>query len=149
MSSGNVLSDIVISKGKVVKNTGNASCLGVTRDGKLKEYIGQPVASFISDGVMSTFGHSNSLSPKNYKDVDKTNRTVICQVNKNNFVLVSGSGVPEKIAYDVNRMTGGAACYNLDGGGSRKLYYKSQGSSIIKRFGGSRAIPDMIYFVEQ
>ena len=102
-----------------------------------------------NDKVMSTFTHSNSLSPRNYSDVDKTNRTVICQVNRNNYVLVSGSGVPEKIAYDVNRMAGRASCYNLDGGGSRKLYYKTQNSSIIKRFGGGRAIPDMLYFVEQ
>ena len=149
MSSGNVLSNIVINRGRIIKNTGYASCLGVTKNGKLKEYVNQPISSLINDGVMSTFGHSNSLSPRNYKDVDKTNRTVICQVNKNNFILVSGNGVPEKIAYDVNRMTGGASCFNLDGGGSRKLYYKTQNSPIIKRFGGSRKIPDMIYFVEQ
>ena len=38
---------------------------------------------------------------------------------------------------------------NLDGGGSRKLYYKTGSGSITQVFGGSRAVPDMMYFVEQ
>lgn len=148
MSNGNILSDVVISKGRVAKNNGYASAIGVSKNG-IKEYVGTPLSTLINDGVMSTFKHSNSLSPRNDRDVDKTNRTVICQVNRNNYVLISGSGIPEKMAYDVKQMTGSAQCYNLDGGGSRKLYYKTQGSSIIKKFGGGRAIPDMLYFVEQ
>ena len=39
--------------------------------------------------------------------------------------------------------------FNLDGGGSRKLYYKSGSSSSVSRlFGGDRIITDMLYFVE-
>lgn len=149
MSSGSVLAGIIISKGRVARNNGSGSIIGITKNGVLKEYHDSSINEFKNDGVTNTFGHSNKLQPYNYQNVDKTNRTIICQINKNNFILVSGNGVPEKITYDVLRMTGSATCYNLDGGGSRKLYYKTKSSTITKRFGGGRYIPDMIYFVEE
>lgn len=149
MSSGSILANVIISKGNVVRNNGYATVIGVTSEGYLNEYVNKPISSLQNDGVMTTFGHSNRLYPQNDSSNDKTNRTVICQINKNNFVLISGSGVPEKMVYDLNKVINISACYNLDGGGSRKLYYKTQNSSMIKRFGGTRAIPDMIYFVEE
>ena len=149
MSNGSILANVIISKGRIVRNNGGSGIvLGINKNGILKEY-GSNIEELKSDGVTNTFGHSNRLDPYNYQKVDKTNRTVICQINRNNFILISGSGVPEKMTYDVVKMTKSATCYNLDGGGSRKLYYKTQSSEMTKRFGGGRAIPDMIYFVEQ
>ena len=149
MSNGSVLGGIIMSKGHVIRNNGGGTLIGVTSSGELKEYIDRPISALQSDGVRNTFGHSHRIIPKNVNENDRTNRNIICQINKNNFILVSGSGTPNKIAYDVNRMAGNATCFNLDGGGSRKLYFKTQNSSMIKRFGGTRKIPDMIYFVEE
>ena len=54
-----------------------------------------------------------------------------------------------QVAVELKNTFGCKVAYNLDGGGSRKLYYKTSSSSVKKIFGGSRAIPDMMYFVEQ
>jgi uncharacterized protein YjdB len=149
MGSGSINANIIMHRGQVVRNKGNTTGVGITKDGKLIEFVNQPLSSLQSSGIQSSWAHSNRISPRNNNNRDSTNRTIICQVNKNNFVMVSGSGSPEKIAYDVNNSVGGAACFNLDGGGSRKLYYKTGSSSITKRFGGGRNIPDMVVFVEQ
>ena len=75
-------------------------------------------------------------------------RTQICQVDKNNFVLFSGNGKVRDCG-NKTKAFGCSSVYNLDGGGSRKLYYKTNTSSVIRIFGGSRPRPDMLYFVEK
>lgn len=149
MSNGSILANIIISKGNIVRNNGNVTAIGITNKGYINEYINKPLSTLKKDNVLTTFGHSYQITPQNNSNYDNTNRTIICQVNKNNFVLISGSGNPSKLAYDVTTITKVKSCFNLDGGGSRKLYYKTKTSNIIKRFGGSRNIPDMIYFVEE
>ena len=52
------------------------------------------------------------------------NRTQICQYDINNFVILSGSGTVSGPARQIEKLTGCTGTYNLDGGGSRKLYYK-------------------------
>ena len=149
MSNGSVNARIIMHRGTVARNHGNTTGIGITKNGDLIEFVEKPLATLQSEGVQSSFAHSNRIKPSNNNSNDRTNRTIICQINKNNFVMVSGSGSPEKMAYIVNTSVGDAACFNLDGGGSRKLYYKTGSSSITKRFGGDRAIPDMVIFVEQ
>jgi len=149
MSNGSINAGVIMHRGKVIRNAGNTTGVGITKNGDLIEFVNQPLSSLQSSGVQSSFAHSHRISPSNNNSNDNTNRTIICQINKNNFVMVSGSGSPDKIAYDVNNLVGSATCFNLDGGGSRKLYYKTESSSITKRFGGGRNVPDMVVFVEQ
>ena len=108
----------------------------------------------INDGVRNTFtmvgtiiGRDGSMSTATG---GTNNRTILCEVNKNNFIIYSGGSLPfGGIAQELKNQYGCKMAVNLDGGGSRKLYYKVGSGGITKRFGGSRAVPDMMYFVEQ
>ena len=148
MSSGSSNANIILNKGNVLRNDGNATSIGITNQNELKEYINQPLSAYQADGVRNNFVHSNRIIIKNTGSKDTTNRIIICQVNTNNFILISGTGQPSDLAYTANQMTTVQSCFNLDGGGSRKLYYQTQSQGITKRFGGGRKIPDMLYFVE-
>ena len=140
---------------------------------------GGTVAGLGSDGLMRSYGFngSNNSSVKNtilnngvkntwavFGDIiswdgtltsnaggdNGTNRTVLCQFDANNFILFSGHGVLKNVAAKLKSENGCKYAVNLDGGGSRKLYYKTNTqASMTKRFGGSRYVPDMLYFVEQ
>jgi len=137
---------IVMSHGKLVKNTGNSSAvIGVNSKGKLKQYVDQPASTFTNDGVHSTFTISSTATIDPSKV--NANRTQICQYDDNNFVLLSGSGMVSECGNIIISLTGCQTPYNLDGGGSRKLYYKTKDMSDVKKiFGGDRQLPDMLYF---
>ena len=163
----------VINKGKVLRDVENKKysnniygTVGITKDGILKMYSGFSSTNYNAnikvrdemkkDGIRNNFAYAVSpigndgslLSPDSGRD--STNRTVVCQVNKNNFVLYSGSGLSlYGIGRELKNQYGCVRAANLDGGGSRKLYYKTGSmSSATKRFGGGRAIADMFYIVE-
>ena len=79
----------------------------------------------------------------------KLNRQAICQVNTNNFVLLTGSGLSRddliNIMLGLNCQTG----TNLDGGGSIALLYKSRSSNNIETLiGNSRNLTEVVYFTE-
>jgi len=78
------------------------------------------------------------------------NRQAICQVNKNNFVLITGEDLNREdlinIMLDLNCETG----TNLDGGGSIALLYKSKNSSSVETvIGNNRSLTEVAYFSEQ
>ncbi len=163
----------VINKGKVLRDVENKKysnniygTVGITKDGILKMYSGFSSTNYNAnmkvknemqkDGIRNNFAYAVSpigndgslLNPDSGRD--STNRTVICQVNKNNFVIYSGGGLSlYGIGKELKSRYGCVRAANLDGGGSRKLYYKTGSmSSAKKRFGGGRAIADMFYIVE-
>ena len=147
-STGSPVGGVVINKGKIVKDKGNASgCIGVNSSSKLVECSHKPASEIASQGIRNTFVIS---SPAGHNNSGPTaSRTQICQIDTNNFVLYSGSGTVGGCANVTQSVTGCDYSYNLDGGGSRKMYYKTQSSSSVTRvFGGSRELPDMLYFVE-
>jgi len=147
-STNSPVSAVVIQNGNIVKNEGNASgCIGVDSSNKLIECSHESANDIVSKGVKNTFGISSSAGLDNSGPT--ANRTQICQIDSNNFVLLSGSGTVGGAAQITKNVTGCSYSYNLDGGGSRKLYYKTKDSSSpVKVFGGSRTIPDMLYFAE-
>ena len=147
-STNSPVSGVVIHNGTAVKNEGTSSgCVGVTGKGELKECSHKTADEILSMGIRNTFGIS---SPAGLSNSGATaNRTQICQIDTNNFVLLSGSGTVGGAAQITKNVTGCGYSYNLDGGGSRKLYYKTQSSSLTKVFGGDRTVPDMLYFAEQ
>ena len=134
---------------------------GLGNDGKMRSYgfngsnNSSVKSTIINAGVKNTwavFGDILSWDgtiTKNNGGDEGTNRTVLCQYDTNNFILFSGHGKLYTVANTL-KSVGCKYAVNLDGGGSRKLYYKTntQGT-MTKRFGGGRLIPDMLYFVEQ
>ena len=80
----------------------------------------------------------------------KLNRQAICQVNANNFVLITGYNLNRNdlidIMLELNCQTG----TNLDGGGSIALIFKSGASSTISTStGNGRNLTEVGYFSEQ
>ena len=158
----------IINKGKILRDLGSTNkrqygVFGITKDGEIKTYgfsagdsSGNQKAKqeLINDGVRSTFTMVGTIISRDGTMSTETggtnNRTVLCEINKNNFVIYSGGSLPfGGIASELKNTYGCVMAVNLDGGGSRKLYYKVGSGAITKRFGGSRAVPDMMYFVEQ
>ena len=164
----------VVNKGKVLRNVENKTyskniygAVGISRDGELKMYVGFSSNNYEAnikvrnqmqaDGIRNDFAFAltpisadGSLLPPD-SGHDSTNRTIICQINKNNFIIYSGSGKSiYAVGKELKETYGCKKAANLDGGGSRKLYYKTNTmSSAKKRFGGDRAIADMFYIVEE
>ena len=146
-STNSPVSGVVINHGKIAKNEGNAGgCIGVNKEGKLIECSHQSAEAILKQGIRNTFGISSRAGLDNTGA--KANRTQICQIDTNNFVLLSGSGTVGGTALITKNVTGCAESFNLDGGGSRKLFYKTQTSGLTKVFGGDRTVPDMLYFSE-
>lgn len=79
----------------------------------------------------------------------KLNRQAICQVNANNFILITGSNLNRddliNIMLDLKCQTG----TNLDGGGSIALLFKDKNSNEIETvIGNQRALTEVGYFIE-
>ncbi len=147
-STNSPVSGVVISKGNVVKNTGSSGAvMGLNKSGELTVYVNQSSEYLLNEGVRNTVAVSNGLSVGMGTDGPKAGRTQLAQIDTNNFVLFTGSGTVGGCFKKINNLTGAKTGANLDGGGSRKLYYKTntQGgvTSIME---GGRPVPDMLYF---
>ena len=140
---------VVINHGTIVKNTGlSAKVIGLNSSGILSEYENLSASTIYNAGVRNTFVISSKTSEDD--TIEYKNRTQICQYDEHNFAIISGEGRVSQVGNQLMNLTGCETVYNLDGGWSRKLYYKT--SSMLnakKEFGGDRKIPDMLYFVEQ
>ena len=157
----------LLNKGKIIRDIENKkyprvyNTVAMTKEGLLKRYVfnknysnNQMVKQqMLDDGVRNNFSFATMQIDTNgnvTSSTGKNNRTVLCQINKNNFVIYSGGSLKDnRIGSELKNSFGCKVAYNLDGGGSRKLYYKKNTSTITKRHGGTRQIPDMMYFVEQ
>ena len=160
----------LVNKGKIIRDIQNIDygkpvygTLGITKDGLLKTYTfyknsySKNLVSrqeLLNDGVRSVFAYTVTVIGPDGKvttGTDRNDRTIICQVDENNFVLYSGSSLSfGEIGRNLKNIYGCKLSYNLDGGGSRKLYYKTGSmSSPTAIYTGGRKIPDMLYFVEQ
>ena len=165
---------VVIVNGQVLRNfTSRAlpsplyNTWGLKKDGWLENYQfksgSENIAynqnlynQMVKDGVKYTFGFSGYLSDRNGNILipndpgDQAARTLICEIDENNFILAS---LGKYDLYNaVKILTGVYSCkmvLNLDGGGSRKMYYKlNTSNNVTKIFGGDRMIADMVYFSE-
>ena len=166
MNKGNILLDI--------KNTEYTKMIyvniGITEKGDLKEYKftkkdyahNQKIKQrIIKDGVRNTFAtFAAILAPDKKLSNDKTTcdtsnpycfeKTVLCQVDRNNFIIFSGGkslsylGVAYKLRDNFNCKV----AYAYDGGSSSSLFYKTKSNTVQNIFNG-QSVPDMMYFVEQ
>lgn len=161
MSNGETVGSIAISKGKTLHynaSGGRAPILTMSKEGKLNTYYGRSTEEIWNnikkDGATNTFALMTEATLRwgekaSPGSSDSTNRTLVGQIDKNNFIIYSGGGIStSQVAYIAQTKFGCQFLANLDGGGSRKLYFGKNGSPI-KRFDGGRQIPDMMCFIEQ
>ena len=132
--------------------------IGITRDGLMKDYgnstqtSDQLISAYQQDGVQNTIT-GNYFSNKGYNPGGESsdNITLVCQVDRNNFVLFSGLAERVHTLDYMWRTFGCRASLNLDGGGSARLYHRS-GRTItaiwVNNSDRNRSVADMLYFVE-
>jgi uncharacterized protein YjdB len=161
---------LIINKGRIIRDIDKNgysgknihSTFGITKDGLIKTYkfyshdYNLNLATkeeMLKDGIRNNFAYAVDVidSKGNVTtDLAKDKRTILCQIDENNFVIYSGSSLNfHQIGVELKNNFGCKSAYNLDGGGSRKLYYKGSTNTLTKITGGDRYIPDMMYFVEQ
>lgn len=112
----------------------------------------------ISDGVKYTFGSSTLLvsdGVKKSSETDKNLRQSLCQIDKNNFAIITNitSDKSKGLSYsDMASIMTGMKCkygFNLDGGQSINAFYKKNTSSVSTLKSSSRTLVDILYFAEQ
>ncbi len=136
------------------------SSYGITKYGEIRYYESSSqkdceVAKqqMISDGVKYS-GTGWGVIRKSIADPNKKggeSRTMICPMDRNNFVLFSAYNYSfENAAYLAYNILGCQTLINIDGGGSRTLIFKKK-SAIDKNqcITTERELADMLYFVEQ
>ncbi len=167
---------LVITNGKVIRNAYNKAyknwyTIGIDKTNTLRIFTDKKASStkeinakkewaqsVIDSGIRNTFTFASPLI-ENGKKSSKTssmpsintkeNRQAICQVDSNNFVLITGKNLNrsnlQNIMLDLNCQTG----TNLDGGGSIALLYQARGSNTISTLiGNGRALTEVGYFSE-
>ncbi len=170
-SSWFVLHDGIITRNRTDDNTNtNSLMVGIDKNGNLKVYDGgvskaerQAFNKVIAaDGTKNTW----SFAPEIVKDgkqkiwgsSETAKRQGICQVNSNNYIMMTVIG-SMKID-DVGATFASLGCksgFNLDGGGSTQMFIKNPGSSTVNKIvcsdGSShtscRSIVEGIYFTEK
>lgn len=163
-------SPFIINKGKIVRDIENIDykkrvygVFGMTKDVTFKSYDFKSnnyadnlkaKQAMIDDGVRNSFtfvGRPVNEKGEIWQSSEVVNRTMLCQVDANNYVIYSGGSLSiTQVGKQFKEKYSCKVAFNLDGGGSRKLYYKTGSMSSVKRiFGGDRKVPDMMYFVEQ
>ena len=165
----------VMIEGKNTRNNQNDghahySLMGITKSGDLKYYGSSADANkkaqlanqMLNDKVQNTFSFGPLLVKNGIKNGElgnaKAHRQAICQINSNNYVMVTS--VNRMSLEEVAAAMLSAGCqtgFNLDGGGSTQLVIKKTGTTtgtkIACRDGSSgtncRNIVEGIYFVEK
>ena len=165
---------IVITNGKVVRNAYTKAyktwyIAGVDSSNTLRIFTDKAGTSdselatkktwadgVVNSGIRNTFtfagplvlnGQATSSTTSFPSSSSKLNRQAICQVDANNFVLITGTSLNRQdlinIMLNLKCQTG----TNLDGGGSIALLYKKAGSNEIKKvIGDSRSLTEVGYF---
>lgn len=150
---------------------------GLTKDGILKSYsypitkgvLNNPSklrTNITNDGVRYTFGfrpvilNNGTVIPV---DGDGPNiRQILCQVDKNNFIIVTNTmfnlsddqrnqGFTLASAAEYTKNMNCVTTFNLDGGGSASYLYKGNTNQIqsYRTAYDGRGLSDMVYFVEK
>ena len=169
------VSPIVIVDGKVLRDISDGKIpnskhitYGLKKDGYLgyynylkgtnvKENINTS-KKIINDGIKYTFAFKPVLV-ENHQIVswekDHNIRQGLCQIDKNNFVLITNNSSNRKIGftfYDLANYMVTLGCttgFNLDGGFSTALLFKESNSNNINiLYGNKREVADILYFHE-
>ena len=147
-STNSPVTGVVLSHGKAVKNEGNnGAVMGINNEYKIVVYTNKSADELLNEGINNTVAVSNALSSTMGTGGTSAARTQLAQVDSNNYVLFTGSGTVGGCMQKIYNLTGATEGANLDGGGSRKLYYKGNSdSNVTSIIEGGRPVPDMLYF---
>ena len=168
---------LIINDGKIIRDSTtkelpNVGCTtyGIKKNGYLAyynfkkgnevEYNTKIKEKIIDDGVKYTYGFSPVLvwdSKVKASSKEKNIRQGICQINRNNFVIITNTNSTDNRSAGLshndlaNNMVklGCKYGYNLDGGGSVNFYYKSNTKELKSIKSSNRGLVDMLYFVEK
>ncbi len=157
---------IVITNGEVVRNFYQYFCRNTVMSGVDKYHnfrmwhdVRQATPldnkevnqELVDAGIRNTLSFGPVLVSEGKKVGEGKNlakRQALCQVNKNNFVLVTGSNLSFNMLQDILLANSCVNAVNLDGGGSTGLSYKGSSGGVTKIYGGSRPLPEIAYFTE-
>ncbi len=169
------LAPIVIVDGQVLRNFTNLNMpdtkrlvYGLKKDGYLGYYgfpngkdhaaNTQTAQRIIADGIRYTFDFSPVLID-NYQVATSINdhhiAQGICQIDKNNFVIVTNTVGSASNGFSYKELAQYMMKFkckiaiNCDGGGSVNLYYKDNTNTLNSFKNTSRAVADIVYFVEK
>lgn len=165
---------IVITNGQVVRNAYTKAyktwyIAGVDSSNTLRIFTDAKASSdselaakktwadgVINSGIRNTFtfagplvidGKATSSTTSFPSSGSALNRQAICQVDANNFVLITGTNLTRQNLIDIMLKLNCRTGTNLDGGGSIVLLYKQAGSNEIKKvIGDSRSLTEVGYF---
>ena len=169
---------LVITNGKVIRNVYDKAyktwfIMGVDKNNKMRIFEDSKASTtaeinkkkawseeVINSGIRNTYTFAAPIIMDGKKTnittsmPDTSNNTpknlqIFCQVNDNNFILVTA--VNTKRSTIINRLLqlNCQTATNLDGGGSIALLYKDKNSNTIKKIvGDGRSLPEVGYFSE-
>lgn len=163
---------LVITDGKVVRNAYNKAyktwyIAGVDGTGTFRIFTDEKTndieakkkwADSVSSSIRNSFTFASPLVMNGAASNETTsmpspgsslNRQAMCQIDKNNFILITGGGLSRtdliNIMLSANCRTG----TNFDGGGSIALLYKPKNSTSIETIiGNGRSLTEVGYFTE-
>ncbi len=94
-------------------------------------------------------GVASDLSKSMPAPESKLNRQAMCQIDTNNFLLITGSNLSRGDLINIMLENHCQTGTNFDGGGSIALLYKSANTTGIEAIvGNGRALSEVGYFTE-
>lgn len=169
---------LVITNGKVIRNYYDKSfktwyIMGIDKNNQMRLFTDSKATTLseinekkvfsntvINSGIRNTFTFAAPLILNGVRANIKTsmpdpnNNTLkgiqtICQVNDNNFVLITSTSMKRNDAIEKMLSLNCKTATNLDGGGSVALLYKDIGSNEVKVIlGNNRSLTEVAYFSE-
>ena len=169
---------LVITNGKVIRNYYDKSfktwyIMGIDKNNQMRLFTDSKATTsseinekkvfsntVIYSGIRNTFTFAAPLILNGVRANIKTsmpnpnNNTLkgiqtICQVNDNNFVLITSTSMKRNDAIEKMLSLNCKTATNLDGGGSVALLYKDIGSNEVKVIlGNNRSLTEVAYFSE-
>lgn len=169
---------LVITNGKVIRNYYDKSfktwyIMGIDKNNQMRLFTDSKATTsseinekkvfsntVINSGIRNTFTFAAPLILNGIRTNIKTsmpdpnNNTLkgiqtICQVNDNNFVLITSTSMKRNDAIEKMLSLNCKTATNLDGGGSVALLYKDIGSNEVKVIlGNNRSLTEVAYFSE-
>ena len=96
-----------------------------------------------------TNGQASNVTTSMPSPGTQKNRQAFCQVDSNNFILITGAGLSRADLISIMLQNNCKTGTNFDGGGSIALLYKSKNSNTIETIvGNRRALTEVGYFTE-
>lgn len=164
---------LVITNGKVIRNAYSASVktwfiAGIKPNNELQIFTDAKnsdkttkkewATSVINTKIRNTFtfasplitnGEASTITTSMPSIGSKKNRQAICQINANNFILITGTNLNRKKLIQIMQSYKCLTGTNFDGGGSIALLFKSKNSSKIETIiGNKRSLSEVGYFTE-